>query len=135
MNGVIKKSWKSTARYQPYSYKNSYPSKAVLSSVWSMVSKIIDEKHIPKNSTIVTFTSEIIESIPNRSITKVRSYFPENQNSNHVGGPDSDESMNDTSKIERNKFDFFLHLIQHAHCNQKSSNPEENIDSKVRAWS
>ena len=79
-----------------------------------MVSEVIEEEHVPEDSSVVAGTRDIVKSVPDRSIAKERSYFPKEKDGQHVGGPNPDEAMQKASQVESPKFFNLFQLVQHA---------------------
>lgn len=96
-----------------------------------MVAKVIDKEHIPEHTTVVAAVGEDEKGVPNGSIAKVGRKLPEDEDDEHVGGPDTDEAMEDGSSPEEEHILGLLHLWEEANGDEKASDPEESIDSKV----
>ena len=96
-----------------------------------MITKVIDKEHIPEHTTVVAAVGEDEKGVPNGPIAKVGRNLPEDENDEHVGGPDTDETMEDRSSPEEEHIFGLLHLWEQANGDEKATNPEESINSKV----
>lgn len=69
------------------------PTEAIVLTRWPMVSKIINEEHVPEDTSVVAGSCDLGEEWPNGAIHCQWCNFPEEKDSHHVGWPDSDKSM------------------------------------------
>ena len=111
-----------------------YPAKTVVHAARPVVPEVVNKKHIPEYSSIVTSTANVVKGPPYGATSKVRSNFPKDQNRKHVSWPDSNNSMHQTTNVKLPEFFHFFHLLQHIHSEEKTSNPKESVDCKVSSW-
>ena len=81
----------------------------------AMITKIINKEHVHNNAPSVALAGKDLKGIPNGSISKIRSNFPEEQNGDHISWPYSNESMHNIAKIEKEEFHFLFHLFEHTY--------------------
>lgn len=96
-----------------------------------MISKIINEEHIPDNAPIATRIGQQAIAQPDGPIAQVRGNLPIQQDSEHVRRPDPDESMQHAEPIEFGEALRLDYLIKQSDCNQEPADPEESIYGKV----
>lgn len=108
-----------------------YPAEAVVHAVGPMVAKIINKEHIPKEASVIARTGHVIEVTPDGTFSHERCYLPKNEQSKHIGRPDTNDTMNDTSEVEFCKLFDLLHLLEHAKGDKEAADPEEGVHCEV----
>lgn len=96
-----------------------------------MVFEIVDKEHVPQDSSVIAGATYGVVVTPNRAIPEVWCYLPENENRQHVGRPDSDESMEDCPEVEFGETLDLFELLKHTHRDEEPSDPEEGVDGEV----
>jgi hypothetical protein len=74
-----------------------------------MISEVINEEHVPEKPSIFAGIGHVVEIAPDWPISNKRCDFPEDEEGQHVGGPDSDDTMYNPADI---KFSEISHLLQ-----------------------
>jgi len=96
-----------------------------------VVSEVVDEEHVPEHSAVVAGAAQLVEVAPDGPAAEEGRDLPEDEDGDHVGGPDADEAVQDGPEVELPEALHPLELLEHAEGDEEAADPEEGVDCEV----